>query len=269
MPIRSSVVRSIAGFHLWLNVSAPVVVAALLLCAGSGTAIGAETSGEMRLVYVSSKSQIASRIGPYEDKRRWQIYTAINKEYLQLWDRGSGKLVATAQTRTFPGFKYLKIEDRNRDGLGDFYAYYPKSSGGPTQEFGAFFDLAGDGSPDWLVFYGGSILGEGGAFNLVYWNHHIIDRNNDGKFDTIVIDCVDMDGDGKIEPGRTAWFYDSNFDGKIDSAQHIEKGRASAIPQRNGRFDARSPLKTFQAMRVGSPIGKLFDMIGRDISSVL
>lgn len=265
MSFRGRVIQLVAAFQHGSIWSTPFLAAALLLYAGS---ISAETSGESRWVYLASKSRIASRVGPYEDKRRWQIYTALNKEYLKLWDRGAGRVVATAQTRTFPGFKYLKIEDRNRDGFGDFYAYYPKSSGGRTQEFGAFFDLAGDGSPDWLVFYGGSFLGEGGAFKIVYWNHHSIDRNNDGKFDTIVIDCIDMDNDGKIEPGRTAWFYDANFDGKIDSAQHIERGKANKIPLRNGRFASKSPLKTFQNLRVGSPIGKLFDNIGRDIASV-
>lgn len=242
-----------------------VLAGALVLGAGGKSMVFAEAAEGAVVARLSSKS----RVGPYDDKRRWKIYTTLNKEYLRLWDRGAGKVVATGQTRTFPKFKYLKIEDRNRDGSGDFYAYYPKSSGGQTQEFGAFFDLASDGSPDWLVFYGGSLLGEGGAFNIVYWNHHAIDRNNDGKFDTIVIDCVDMDGDGKIEPGRTAWFYDTNFDGKIDSAQHITKGKVTKIPVRNGRFDSRSPLKTFQAMRVGQPVGKLFDAIARDIAGLM
>ena len=129
--------------------------------------------------------------------------------------------------------------------------------------------MAGDGSPDWLVFYGGSIVGEGGAFNITYWNHHAIDRNNDGKFDTLVIDCVDMNGNGKIEPGRTAWFYDANFDGRFDSAQHIMNGKATKIPLQNGRFASKSPLRSFQNIRPGAPFGTLFDKIARDIANLL
>lgn len=252
-----------------LKIPTAFAAAAFMLGLGCDWAIAEGTAAKTGLGIVSSKSRISSRLGPYEDKRRWQLYSALNKEYLKLWDRGGGKVLATQRTRTFPGFPYLQIEDRDRDGAGDFYAYYAKKSGGQTQEFGAFFDLAGDGTPDWLVFYGGNLLGEGGAFNIVYWNHHVIDRNNDGKFDTLVLDCVDMDGDGKIEPGRTAWFYDANFDGKFDSAQHIEKGKATQIPFKNGRFDAGIPLKTFQKLRAGSPFGKLFDNIAEDIASAL
>ena len=79
----------------------------------------------------------------------------------------------------------------------------------------------------------------------------------------------DQNGDGKIEPGRTAWFYDANFDGRFDSAQHITKGKASKIPVKNGRFDSRSPLTTFQNIRSGMSFGKLFDKIAKDISGLL
>jgi hypothetical protein len=255
-------------FHVWSKIQTATLVVALVLGAAAGDAV-ADDAKDARVIQVASKSRIVSRFGPYDDKRRWQIYTALNKEYLKLWDRGSGKVLATGRTRTFPGFPFLQIEDRNRDGIGDFYVYYPNQSGGLTREFGAFFDLANDGSPDWLVFNGGTLLGEGGAFNIVYWSHHVIDRNNDGKFDTLVIDCVDMDGDVKIEPGRTAWFYDANFDGRFDSAQHIEKGKATRIPVKNGRFDSRSPLQTFQRVRSGAPFETLFDDIARDISGLL
>ena len=255
----------IRRFH---TLSATALAAALVICLAPLDANAQTQDADTAWILASAKPRIVSQVGPYDDKRRAQIYNALNKEYLKLWDRGTGRIVATARSKTFRGFPYLKIEDRNRDGIGDFYAYYPKQSGGQTQEFGAFFDLANDGTPDWLVFYGGSLLGEGGAFNIVYWNHHAIDRNNDGKFDTLVLDCVDMNGNGKIEPGRTAWFYDANFDGKIDSGQHVEKGKATKMPVKGGRLVSGTPLKTFQKIRIGSDFGGLFNSIGQDIASL-
>lgn len=264
------IARQVSHIRCWPHAIKTTAVAALLVIGlGLRPADADEKPAELKLTLIASKSQIVSKVGPYDDKRRWAIYAALNKEYLKLWDRGTGKRLVQARTRSVPRHPYLWIEDRNRDGIGDFYAYYPKKSGGNTQEFGAFFDLADDGTPDWLVFYGGTLLGEGGAFNIVYWNHHVIDRNNDGRFDTIVLDCVDKDGDGKIEPGRTAWFYDTNFDGRIDSAQHIENGKATKVPVVKGVFDSRVPLQTFKRMRPGAPFGKLFDSIARDIAGLL
>jgi hypothetical protein len=123
------------------------VVLSLTLAPGSTSAF--ESVNGPSPILAASQSRIAARLGPYTDARRWQIYTALDKEFQRLWDRGPGPLVARARTTTFRGFPDLRIEDRNRDGKGDFYGYHP-ASGGDTQEFGAFFDLANDGSPDWL-----------------------------------------------------------------------------------------------------------------------
>lgn len=119
------------------------------------------------------------------------------------------------------------------------------------------------------MFYGGSYVGEKGGFSIVFWKYHVIDRNNDGRFDTIVLDCVDMNGNGKIEPGVTAWFFDGNFDGRIDTVQHIVGGKASAVPVSSGRFQSHVPLRGYQKMRPGAPFGKLFDQIARDLVAAM
>lgn len=237
-----------------------------VLSLGAGDAASQDAPGQLIKVAAKTKSRTAARVAPYDDKRRVQIYSTLNKEYLKLWDRGSGRVVATARTRTFNRFPHLRLEDRDGDGVADFYAYYPSSSGGQTMEFGAFFDIAGDGTPDWLVFYGGSIMAE--RKRMAWWNHHAIDRNNDGKFDTLVVDRIDMNGNGLIEPGTSVWIYDANFDGRIDLAEHVVKGKATRIQAVNGKFDTRMLSKN-RTIRVGEPFGKMFDKIARDIAGAL
>ncbi|MDU8943388.1 hypothetical protein [Ovoidimarina sediminis] len=240
---------------------AAAFVAVLSACLGLLPA----TPADADITLASKTPRIVAKVGPYDDRRRSRIHTALNAEYLRLWEMGLRTPVARAKTKTFKGYPYLNVEDRNRDGTADFYSYTPKAAGGHTLEFGAFFDLAGDGTPDWIVFNGGSALGEGGAFKIVYWSHHAIDRNNDGRFDTLVVDCVDLDGNGRIDPGVSAWFYDANFDGKFDAAEHIVKGKVTRIAVKNRRIDAKTAMKTFQEIRIGSPFGTLFDEIARDI----
>lgn len=250
------------------DISIAVSAGILITAMGTGD-VGASEAGKAELLLASSKSRIVTRLGPYKDARRWQIYTALNKEYLRLWGSKTRKILSTTRTSTFRGFSYLHIEDRNGDGIGDSYIYTPEQDGGQTQEFGAFFDLANDGTPDWLVFNGGVWIAEGEALKITYWSHHAIDRNNDGKFDTLVLDCVDMDGDKKIVPGQTAWIYDANFDGKFDSAQHIYKGKVTKVQVVNGHFDLKIPQNAFQKLRVGSPFEIIFDIIGKDIAASL
>ena len=183
-----------------------------------------------------------------------------------MWDRGGGAVMAMAKTRTFNGFPFLQLEDRAKDGIADFYVYYPSRGGGNTQEFGAFFDLAGNGTPDWIVFYGGSLFAEG--HKLAWWNHHAMDRNNDFKFDTLVIDRIDMNDNGLIEKDAAVWIFDANFDGRIDMAEHVINGNVERIKPSNGRIDTKM-LSRNRMLRMGEPFGTLFDKIARDISGAL
>ncbi|MCA0930082.1 hypothetical protein [Ruegeria profundi] len=207
---------------------------------------------------------MASKVGPYSDKRRWQIYKKLDKEFSRLWDKPANPVAATANTRTFGGFPYLLLEDRDRDGVADFYAYLQNKSNQDTQEFGAFWDLAGDGTPDWLVFYGGLSIAEG--TKMAFWHRHLIDRNNDGAFDTLVVNNIDQDGNGMIEQGKTVWLYDANFDGRVDAAEHIIRGKVTTLKAENGRFDTKNPFS--DPVPVGERFPIIFDQIASDIKKV-
>ncbi|WP_171236754.1 hypothetical protein [Ruegeria sp. HKCCA6837] len=230
----------------------------------SKDALSAEYRSNLIFVSENKKSRVASKIGPYSDKRRWQIYKKLDKEFNRLWDKRANPFAASVNTRTFRGFPYLLLEDRDRDGVADSYAYLKGKGNQDTQEFGAFWDLAGDGTLDWLVFYGGVTIAEGAKMS--FWHRHLIDRNNDGKFDTLVVNNVDQDGNGMIEQGKTVWLYDANFDGRIDAAEHIVGGKVSKLQAENGRFDTKDPFS--DTVRVGERFPTVFDQIASDIKKV-
>ena len=212
-----------------------------------------------------SAAETGSAAAP-SDADLWRSYTQMSAAYEKLWNRRSGREVARGRTDTIMGFPYLVLEARAARSKPDFYAYYPRTDGGDTMEFGAFFDRGGDARIDWLVFYGGTALAEGMQFT--WWSHHAIDTNHDGQFDVFVVDAVDRDGDSLIEPGITAWLFDDDFDGRLDRGAFMQNGRSTPMRVTGGRLEWKR-LTGGPNPKLGDPFLVFFDAIADDIEGLL
>ena len=104
-----------------------------------------------------------------------------------------------------------------------------------------------------------------------FWNQHGVDTNGDGQFDLRIYEAIDMDGDGRVEEGATAWLYDIDHDGLIDKAEHIVKGRIMPIKPDNDAFRLRYMLRPepSEQPRIGQQVPtELFKMIADDINAL-
>ncbi|WP_338466244.1 VCBS repeat-containing protein [Novosphingobium sp. ZN18A2] len=207
-----------------------------------------------------------SEIGPYSSEHRLQIYGAINDLFDRLWLKPEGKKVLRKAVRSNLDGMEFQLEDRDADGKADFYVYYRPNRYKQSQDFGAFFDLNGDGRPDWIVFYGGSLVTRDKS--VLWWHQHGVDTNGDGRFDLWIIGAIDMDGDGYPDKGATAWVQDVDHDGRIDRAEHIVDGKVIPIKPKGKRLPLRCVMSFAQA-RIGESIIDLFDKISRDINANL
>lgn len=205
-------------------------------------------------------------IGPYDDARRLQAYAAISELFDHLWLDPENKKVLKRADRSNLENMVFQLEDRDADGKADFYVYYRPGKYNQAQDFGAFFDLNRDGRPDWIVFYGGSMFTK--DFKPLYWHQHGIDTNGDGKFDIWVIGAIDMDGDGFVDDGATAWIQDVDHDGLVDKAYHVVGDRVIPIKPKGKRLPLRCVMRFAQA-RIGKPIIDLFSKIAADITANL
>lgn len=183
------------------------------------------------------------QVRSYDGQRRWETYLAVRSRFERLWLRPSSKkVIARGNFATFNKFPVLELEDRDQDGKAEFYSYDRPDGRGMTQEFGAFFDLNGDGRPDWIVFYGGLLITKNMKF--LKWYSYAIDTNADGRFDVRVYEAIDVDGDGIADEGATAWVYDTNYDGLIDKAEFIVDGHVTPIKPENGVLPLHYVLRT-------------------------
>lgn len=215
------------------------------------------------------KERRLAEVGPYDERRRWQTYLAIGEVFERLWIRpASRRILAQGESRTLKR-TIFQLEDRDKDGRAEMYAYLPRGKKGRTQDFGAYFDLNGDGRPDWIIFYGGVLFTK--KMKVFYWHQHGIDTNGDGRFDVLVRGGIDMDHDGFPEEGATVWVYDSNHDGLVDRAEHIVNGRVTPIKAQRGFLPLRwimNPELSKQPRVGGEVPTKLFQMIAKDIAAV-
>lgn len=216
------------------------------------------------------KDRRLADVEPANPKERWNSYRAVSEVFDRLWLKPLSRTpLQHGEYATFKSFPLLRLEDRDGDGRAEFYAYLPPDHSDRTQEFGAFFDLNGDRRADWIVFYGGVLITK--EMKPFYWHHHGIDTNGDGQFDVRIYTAIDMDGDGFPDEKATAWVYDTDHDGLVDSADHIVGGRVSAIADDDGILILRyllSPDRTAQP-RVGQAMPtQLFSLIAGDIDDL-
>ena len=207
-----------------------------------------------------------TEIGPYDEASRLQTYVAISELFDRLWLHPKGKKVLKKTDRSSLENMAFQLEDRDADGKADFYVYYPPGKYNRAQDFGAFFDLNRDGRPDWIVFYGGTMFTK--DFKPLYWHQHGIDTNGDGQFDIWVIGAIDMDGDGFVEDGATAWIQDVDHDGHVDKAYHVVDGQVIPIEPEGKRLPLRCVMPFAQA-QIGKPIISLFSTLAADITANL
>lgn len=198
----------------------------------------------------------------------WQAMLRLEEQFQRLWSgTRPGKPLRKGKTQTLAPFTLLELEDRDRDGRGDFFAYYPENGSRRTQEFGAYFDLNGDRRPDWIVFYGGILPTK--QLDFYTWFHHAIDTDGDGRFDLRIYEAIDLDGDKMPEREASSWLFDADHDGKVDLAQHVVSGRGSGIsPGADGLLPLRYILEDKQSRlpHVGQPMpAQLFDLVAADI----
>ena len=216
------------------------------------------------------KDRTLAEISPYSDRHRWRAYNAIGEVFERLWLKPLGRrVIREGRTSTFQGYPLLQLEDRDEDGIAEFYGYLPPDRSDNTQEFGAFFDLTGDGRPDWIVFYGGALFTK--EVKIFYWHHHAVDTNGDGSFDVRIYGAIDTDHDGFPEEEATAWVYDVDHDGLVDKAEHIVRGRAIPITPQRGALPLGYVLtpKFSDQPRVGEAIPtELFKVIADDIQGL-
>jgi hypothetical protein len=208
-------------------------------------------------------------MGPYDERRRWQTYIAMSELFDRVWLHPQSRRVLRKGKASSAKGLIVELEDRDEDGRAEFYAYLPPDGSKETQDFGAFFDLNGDGRPDWIAFHGGSAFTK--KAKLFWWHQHGIDTNGDGRFDLRVVEMIDTDGDGFPEKGATAWVYDTDHDGFVDKAEHIVNGRIRAIKPEDGVLPlgwVMSPDPSKQP-RIGGPTSGLFGMIANDINVLL
>jgi hypothetical protein len=246
--------------------------------AGCEAPPGGTGGGEISPVNVGTGSGLASyknrklgEVTPYSDARRWESYVIVSDLADRVW-RGarSSAVIASGTTNTFPGYPHLILEDRDNDGLAEFYAYQRNTTDGATREFGAYFDLSGDGLPDWIVFNGGPLATK--DLKEIYWfTHQAADRDGDGRIDVYIVNAIDMDGDGFPESDATAWVYDDNGDGRVDRAENIVNGIVTPVRPQDGRLPVRNIFHQTrdEEPRVGEDIGlTFFEEIQRDILTV-
>lgn len=205
-------------------------------------------------------------------KACWRTQTRLDQTFRKIWTAAKpDRALYSGETQTLPPVPLLELEDRNRDGEADFFAYYPADGSRRTQEFGTFFDLDRDGRADWIVYYGGMLATK--AFDFYFWNHHAVDTDGDGRFDLRIYAAIDIDGDGMPERDASAWLFDTDGDGLADKAQHVVKGRAETIdPGVDGQLPMGYLLENDPARlpRIGAPMPTtLFDRIAIDIAQLI
>jgi hypothetical protein len=172
----------------------------------------------------------------YDQNKRLQIYESIKKKVDTLHRSKYSKDLYFIKTKSFKGFPNLVLIDRNNDGIADEYQYKSSKANEKTQEFGYMFDLNRDGKADYILFNLGPLFSSKGGFHIEFVYYVNIDSNYDGRIDIVVFPDVDRDSDGMIDPNVYAWFYDTNYNGKVNKAEYLGKGLTEIIKVAGGKF---------------------------------
>lgn len=177
------------------------------------------------------------RLSTYEAKHRLAYYETMNRLVNRLRTSSTLVKIKTIRSTAFgSGYPRLLFFDRDGDGLPDEWQYLSKN-GNDNQEFGFIFDTNGDGHADYIVFNGGIDMSfANNSFKFIWWNIHLIDTNHDGHFDVMVVNDISLHKPHVVDNGVSAWLYDSNHDGKIDTAEYLGPGIKKPLARVHGKF---------------------------------
>lgn len=244
-------------------VLAPLASSSLQAARGDGAAAPSKLA--------QAKARTLAMISPYRAEQRWESYRAVSALFDKLWRKPVAiRPLREANLATLPSLPLLRLEDRDGDGAAEFFSYLPGDGTDHTQEFGAFFDLDGNGRPDWLVYYGG--LAPTKQLRFFLWHHYLIDTNGDGRFDIRIFEAIDSDGDGLPEEGVSTWLIDVDHDGLVDRAERMVGGRASEVAPVNGALPLGFFINPEASAQpgIGTPMPvQPFETVADDIEALL
>lgn len=221
-----------------------------------------------------SVSRSLKLVWPWRPEARFKAFSTVTQAAEALWHaQGYGQDIAVLMTNSLGDHPLLVLTDQDGDGRADFYAYYDENRLEITREFGAFFTEPGSKHPYWLVFNGGPSfeMSPSGEMNLFWVNYQFVDRNQDKRFDTYIVNGIDFDADGSGSSADTLWLYDEDFDGKLDRGEHIVNAKAHDLPIVDGVLQTRrlGEDQSDHSFRIGDEIGLFADVIAADIVQAL
>jgi hypothetical protein len=212
------------------------------------------------------KQRRLDEISPFVFANRYKTYEAIDQIANMLWHSHTIQRIVERRTNTFPQFPILLLYDRDGDSKPEEFSYEPEG-GGESQEFGFFFDLNRDGKADYVVFNGGPMFTKD-LKQMIWMNYHGIDTNYDGKVDVQVLNAIDLNGDTFPEPGATTWFYDRDFDGRMDDGEYLAPKFQEPV-ERNGDILVSKRAFSFDKSRGGGPkVGDDFEFYDGLLSDI-
>ncbi|NIP45126.1 MAG: hypothetical protein GWO29_01410 [Gammaproteobacteria bacterium] len=168
------------------------------------------------------------QVTAYRPERQLWIYETMDYRANRLRVSPHGHIVDVGLAPSGQNQVILIISDRDRDGTADEFAYLtdPQKQ---VEDFGFMFDLDKNGQFDYIVFNGGPMVSQRPTGKAMYWmNYHWIDSNGDGRIDIVVDNDIDRDSDSLPELGVTAWIYDEDYDGYVDSSEFL--GYTASFP---------------------------------------
>jgi hypothetical protein len=193
---------------------------AALLCAAFLFSLVTSRTEEISEPFQVYKDMLLAEIGPFVFERRAYILESIDELCRILRSFPDPEIVATLETETIGDSPVLDLIDRDGDSKADSYVYSAEGGGGSgSQHFGFIFDLNDDGIYDYVVFSQGIQFAK--PLKMITTFYHMIDSNYDDRIDIYVRPDTDLNNDGAVEEGVFSWLYDEDFDGSIDSGEHL------------------------------------------------
>ena len=195
---------------------------------------GSAKDTEAAKVFYLHKKKTLDELSHFDFDNRLYIYQTMDEMVYRLYKTPYNAIVknTTIEREGAFSFSTLVLRDRDADGQPDQFIYLPEGEN-DSMDFGFLFDLNKDGRADYLVFNGGPMATEEGKF--LWMNYHWIDSNYDGRVDILVNNAVTLDGEETHpQKGLTAWMYDSDFDGYIDTAEYLSAGFVKPVPVKDG-----------------------------------
>lgn len=210
----------------------------VFLCAGQAgfcqTATGVTNLGNGSGLGMYKARRLAEVL-PYDPARAAETHLVMQRLGQLSLGPLFNRTLAVMGSGFAPELPTLDLIDHDNDLHPDFFVY--NTPEGPSDLYGAFFPLTEGGSAAWVVFPVGPAFDE--DFNFLFIFNHWVDQNEDGEVDLIILEGVDLDGNGQLDAGLSAWLIDRDFDGLFETALHCSGLECSDIAPTGGAFDLR------------------------------